>query len=66
MFHLSFLAHCDSDVSVVRHTSCHINFLPCVRSTGHIFCPIITKLGQNVCLDEISDEFENRSCPVKN
>ena len=24
------------------------------------------KLGQNVCLDEISDEFENRSYHVKN
>ena len=35
---------------------------PCVRSRGHIFSPIIMKLGQNVCLDEISDKFENRSC----
>ena len=25
---------------------------PCVCSTGHIFSPIIMKLGQNVCLDE--------------
>ena len=24
------------------------------------------KLGQNVCLEEISDEFENGSCWVKN
>ena len=31
---------------------------PCVRCRGHIFSPIIMKLGQNVCLDEISDEFE--------
>ena len=31
---------------------------PCVRSRGHIFSLIILKLGQNVCLDEISDEFE--------
>ena len=23
------------------------------------------KLGQNVCVDEISDEFENGSCQVK-
>ena len=29
---------------------------PCVCSRGHIFSPIIMKLGQNVCLDEISDE----------
>ena len=28
----------------------------CVCSRGHIFSPIIMKLGQNVCLDEISDE----------
>ena len=31
---------------------------PCVRSRGHIFSPIIMKPGQNVCLDEILDEFE--------
>ena len=31
---------------------------PCARCKGHIFSPIIMKLGQNVCLDEISDEFE--------
>ena len=36
---------------------------PCV-SRGHIFSPIIIKLGQNVCLDEISDEFENGLCWV--
>ena len=39
---------------------------PCVRSRGHIFSPIILKLGQNVCLDEISDKLENGSCQVKN
>ena len=32
---------------------------PCVRSRGHIM--IIMKLGQNVCLDEIADRFENGS-----
>ena len=31
---------------------------PCVRSRGHIFSSIIMKLGQNLCLDEISDKFE--------
>ena len=31
---------------------------PCVRSTGHIFRPIIMKLGQNVYLDENLDEFK--------
>ena len=39
---------------------------PCVCSRGHIFSPIIMKLGQNVCLDVILDEFENRSFRVKN
>ena len=34
---------------------------PCVPSRGHIFSPIIMKLGQNVCFDEISDEVENGS-----
>ena len=32
----------------------------------HIYSPIIMKPYQNVCLDKISDEFENRSCWVKN
>ena len=27
---------------------------PYVHSRGHILCPIIMKLGQNVCFDEIS------------
>ena len=35
-----------------------VNFLACVHSRGHIFSQIIMKLGQNVCLDEISDKFE--------
>ena len=38
---------------------------PYVHSRGHIFSLIIMKLGQNVCLDEISDRFENGSCWVK-
>ena len=37
----------------------------CVRSRGHIISPIIMKLGQSVCLDEISDKFENGLCRVK-
>ena len=35
---------------------------PCVPSRGHIFSPIVMKLGQNVCLDEISHKSENGSC----
>ena len=38
---------------------------PCIHIIGNIFDPIIMKLGQKVCL-EISDEFENGSCLVKN
>ena len=38
----------------------------CVRSRGHIFSWILMKVGQDVCLDDISDEFENGSCGVKN
>ena len=37
---------------------------PYVHARGHIFCLIIMKHGQNVCL-EISDRFENGSCWVK-
>ena len=39
---------------------------PCVHFRGHIFSSIIMELGQNVCLDEISDEFENGLCRLKN
>ena len=39
---------------------------PSVCSRGHIFSLIIIKHGQNVCLDEMLDEFENGSCRVKN
>ena len=38
---------------------------PYVHSRGHIFSPIIMKLGQNVRLDEILDRFANGSCSVK-
>ena len=38
---------------------------PYVCFRGHIFCPIIMKLGENICLDQISEEFENWSCMVK-
>ena len=31
-----------------------------VRSGGHIFSLITMKLGQNVCSEKISYEFENR------
>ena len=43
---------------------------PCVRSRGHILSRILMgilmEVGQNVCLDDISDEFENGSRGVKN
>ena len=39
---------------------------PCIQSRGHIFSPIIMKHGQNVCLDKISDEYENGSFQVQN
>ena len=39
---------------------------PCVCCRGHIFRMIIIKLPHNVCLDEISDQFENGSCWLKN
>ena len=33
------------------------NSLACVLSRVHIFSPIIMKVSQNVCLDEVSGEF---------
>ena len=59
------LSYCDSAVSVVHGVSWVINYLACVCSRCHIFSPIIMKLGQNVCLVEISDKFEIGSCRVK-
>ena len=35
---------------------------PCIHYKGHIFSQISMKLGENVDLDEILDEFEDRSC----
>ena len=39
---------------------------PYVHSRGLIFSPAPNKLGQKVCLDEISDKLEFESCGVKN
>ena len=39
---------------------------PCVCSRGHIFNPVFMKLGQNVSLDKISDDFENGICLDRN
>ena len=39
---------------------------PCVRSRGHIFSPILMKLGQNVCLDKMLNGFKLDLCGVKN
>ena len=44
----------------------HVLEKPCVLSKGHIFSPILMKLGQNVCIDNISDEFETGLYRVKN
>ena len=43
---------------------CQIQEIPYGRSRGHISCSIDLKIGQNVCLDEISDEFEFQSTGV--
>ena len=56
------MGHVESETRSV----CQILDKPCVRSRGHIFSPIIMKLGQNVFLDEVLDEFENESCLIKN
>ena len=34
----------------------------CVRHRGHIFSPVLLKDVQNVCLDDISYDFENELC----
>ena len=55
------VSYCDSVVFVVHHQF----FALCMLQRPH-FCPNIMKLGQNVCLDKISDELKNGSCPVEN
>ena len=37
-----------------------------VRSLDQIFSPVLLKVGHNIYLDDILNEFENRSCWVKN
>ena len=44
----------------------YIKEIPCGHSRNHISCSIDFKIGQNVCLDEISDEFGFRSHGVIN
>ena len=39
--------------------------IPWERSRGHISCSIDLKIGQNVCLSEILDEFKFGSCREK-
>ena len=58
--------YCDCDVSVVRCAASFVNFLPCINYTRSISSPILMKLGQNVCLDKISDDYKIESCRVKN
>ena len=38
---------------------------PCICSRGHIFSPAVLKVGQFVCLDDISNDFESGPCGVK-
>ena len=51
----------------VKHWVSRSNLLKktCVRSRRHIFRPVLVEFGQNVCLNEVSDDFENRSCLQK-
>ena len=38
----------------------------CVPCSGHIFGSMLIKLGKDVCLNKISDVFENGSCGLQN
>ena len=38
----------------------------CEHSRGYIYGPILMKVGQNDCLNEILAKFETGSCGVKN
>ena len=43
---------------VVRTCVVRRQQLQCIHSTGHSFHPILLKLAQNVCLDNISDKLK--------
>jgi hypothetical protein len=50
------VSYCDRLLSVVRR-----QHLPCEHSRGLIYCPIFMKLSQNMCPNDILEEFENGS-----
>ena len=58
------VSYCDRAVSGVRRPSSTFYLVYALEAT--VFLRILMKVGQDVCLDEISDEFENGSCGVKN
>ena len=58
------VSYCDSAVSVVCHKSLTFYLVYALEAT--IFCPMIMKLGKNVCLEEKIDKMENRLCLAKN
>ena len=39
---------------------------PCLHSRSHIHCPIFMKLSQNICSNDILNEFVNGSGWLKN
>ena len=55
-------------LSDVRRATCVVSrqLFTLYSLEATFFGPIIMKLGQNVCLDEISDDVENGSCRVNN
>ena len=65
------VSYCGQWLSVVRRrVSCIVCRVSCVNiwclhSIDHICDPILTKLCQNVCFDNIQAKFEYGSCRVK-
>ena len=61
-------------VSSPEHNMLKVSFCDCPKSVmhrppstrGHISCSVDLKIGQNICLDEISDELKFGSSRVKN
>ena len=50
------------DVGSKSRSRGQIKVKPCEHSRGHIFDPILIKLDQNVCLNDIKVKFEYGSC----
>ena len=51
-----------SYIKLITRSAGQILKKPCMHHRGHVFSPVLLKDGQNVCLDDVMNEFENWTC----